>query len=80
MLSFLSIPSQLSIFVNPNESAKLWIKNKLWNLIAFDILLLSWKRCETWNNIYANSNCETREKFNYFPSSGIQIARVLDLP
>lgn len=30
------IPSQLRIFVHVNESAKLWNKNELWNLITFD--------------------------------------------
>ena len=66
-----------SVFVNPRESTKLWNKNELWNLIAFDFLLLSCKRCETWNDSYANSKCETRESFNYFHFNGISIVRVL---
>ena len=39
----LSIPWQLRIFINPCESTKLWNENELWNLIAFDFLLFSWK-------------------------------------
>ena len=47
-------------------------------MIAFDFLLFFWKRCEAWNDKYANSECEPRESFNYFHFSGIPIARVLD--